>query len=192
MGRRSTSTRTAPPSRQPSTGLRRRSRVRTHCAGQRRWRRIQHRWRRDVELRCRPSDPRTSEHRVLPRRGEDPTIIVQSGDNNWIVSSDGGRTWETQDYRGGDNGPSFADPRQPDRLYVVAGRSGTGAVFLYTADAGDVPDASWGTDDRVVVPSPAPPAGESRGRWNVWARNFQLGYRPLVLDTGRRLTASRR
>ena len=118
---------------------------------------------------------------VLPRRGEDPTIVVQSGDNNGFVSSDGGRTWETQDYRGGDNGPSFADPRQPDRLYVVAGRSGTGAVFLYTADAGDVPDASWGTDDRVVVPSPAPPAGESRGRWNVWARNFQLGYRPLVL-----------
>jgi photosystem II stability/assembly factor-like uncharacterized protein len=123
---------------------------------------------------------------VLPRRGKDPVIVVQTGDNNGFASPDGGGTWETQDYRGGDNGPSVADPRQPERLFVFAGRHDIsddheGAVFLYRADSGDVPDASWGTSDRRTVPSPEPLPEEKRGRWNVGSVNYNLGYRPLVL-----------
>ena len=123
---------------------------------------------------------------VLPREGKDPAIVIQTGDNNGFISADGGRNWETQDYRGGDNAPSFADPRQPELLFVFAGRHDIeddheGAVFLYAADRGDVPDGSWGTDDRHTVPSPDPLPGETFGRWNVRTRFFQLGYRPLVL-----------
>ena len=123
---------------------------------------------------------------VLPREGKDPVIVIQTGDNNGFISPDGGRNWETQDYRGGDNAPSFSDPRQPERLFVFAGRHNIaddheGAVFLYAANPGDVPDGSWGTGDRHTVPSPDPLPGETFGRWNVRTRWFQLGYRPLVL-----------
>jgi photosystem II stability/assembly factor-like uncharacterized protein len=123
---------------------------------------------------------------ILPRRDEQPVIVVETGDNNGFASPDGGGTWESQDYRGGDNAPAVADPRQPERLFVFAGRHDIGddhegAIFLYTADGGDVPDASWGTSDRQVVPSPEPLDGEKKGRWNVRTVNFNLGYRPLVL-----------
>jgi photosystem II stability/assembly factor-like uncharacterized protein len=127
---------------------------------------------------------------VLPREGKDPVIVIQTGDNNGFISPDGGRNWETQDYRGGDNAPSFADPRQPERLFVFAGRHNItdeheGAVFLYAASSGDVPDGSWGTNDRHTVPSPDPLPGETFGRWNVRTKFFQLGYRPLILTLER-------
>jgi photosystem II stability/assembly factor-like uncharacterized protein len=48
---------------------------------------------------------------VLPRRGKAPGICIQMGDNNGFFSADGGRNWRTQDYRGGDNDCTFADPR---------------------------------------------------------------------------------
>lgn len=118
---------------------------------------------------------------VLPRRDKDPALVIQMGDNNGFFSADGGRRWRTQDYRGGDNDCSFADPRQPERLIVFAPRHGSRAIFLYTADSGEVPDGSWGTDDRRIIPSPPPPPGEEKGRWNAVSNFYNLGYRPLVL-----------
>jgi hypothetical protein len=118
---------------------------------------------------------------VLPRRNKEPALVIQMGDNNGFFSADGGEHWRTQDYRGGDNDCSFADPRQPERLIVFAPRHGSRAIFLYTADSGDVPDGSWGTSDRRVIPSPPPPPGEDKGRWNAVSNFYNLGYRPLVL-----------
>ena len=118
---------------------------------------------------------------VLPRANRPPALVIQTGDNNGFFSADGGEHWETQDYRGGDNDCSFADPLQPERLIVFAPRHGSRAIFLYEASAGDVPDGGWGSDDRRVVPSPPPPPGETKGRWNAVSHFYNLGYRPLVL-----------
>ncbi|MBL9035004.1 MAG: exo-alpha-sialidase [Rhodospirillaceae bacterium] len=118
---------------------------------------------------------------VLPRRDKPPALVIQMGDNNGFFSADGGRNWRTQDYRGGDNDCSFADPRQPERLIVFAPRHGARAIFLYTAKKGEVPDGSWGTDDRQIIPSPPPPPGETKGRWNAVSNFYNLGYRPLIL-----------
>lgn len=118
---------------------------------------------------------------VLPRRDQPPALVIQMGDNNGFFSADGGHSWETQDYRGGDNDCSFADPRQPERLIVFAPRHGPRAIFLYRAKSGAVPDGSWGTSDRQVILSPPPPPGETKGRWNAVSNFYNLGYRPLIL-----------
>lgn len=118
---------------------------------------------------------------VLPRTGVAPSIVIQMGDNNGFFSADGGVTWETQDYRGGDNDCSFADPLQPHRLVVFAPRHGGRSVFLYTTDEGSAADGSWGTGQRHVVPPPPPPPGADKGKWNTVSSHYNLGYRPLVL-----------
>lgn len=118
---------------------------------------------------------------VLPRKNRKPPVVIQTGDNNGFWSADGGHKWETQDYRGGDNDCSFADPRQPERLIVFAPRHGSRAIYLYTADSGEVPDGGWNSDDRQVIPSPPPPPGETKGQWNAVSSFYNLGYRPLVL-----------
>jgi hypothetical protein len=118
---------------------------------------------------------------VLPRRDKPPGLVIQMGDNNGFFSADGGHNWRTQDYRGGDNDCSFADPRQPERLIVFAPRHGSRAIFLYTGNAGAIPDGSAGTAARQVIPSPPPPPGEDKGRWNAVSGFYNQGYRPLVL-----------
>lgn len=117
---------------------------------------------------------------VLPRRDKDPVLVIQTGDNNGFFSADGGRNWKTQDYRGGDNDCSFADPRQPERLIVFAPRHGSRAIYLYAVSSGKVPDGSWATQHRQVIPSPPPPPGQDKGRWNAVSNFYNLGYRPLV------------
>jgi photosystem II stability/assembly factor-like uncharacterized protein len=118
---------------------------------------------------------------VLPRPMKAAALVIQMGDNNGFFSADGGDRWETQDYRGGDNDCSFADPRQPERLLVFAPRHGSRAIYLYSASSGNVPDGSWGTGDRQVIPGPPPPPGETKGRWNAVSNFYNLGYRPLIL-----------
>ena len=107
------------------------------------------------------------------------------GDNNGFFSADGGHRWRTQDYRGGDNDCSFADPRQPERLIVFAPRHGSRAIFLYTAASGEVPDGSSGHRRPPDHPGPPPPPGETKGRWNAVSSFYNLGYRPLVLTRDR-------
>jgi hypothetical protein len=75
-------------------------------------------------------------------------------------------------------------PRQPERLIVgPQPRHGAGALLssLYTHKSGEVPDGTWGTDDRKTIPSPPPPPGETKGRWNAVSNFYNLGYRPLIL-----------
>ena len=115
-----------------------------------------------------------------PRRGQPPAITIQMGDNNGFFSADGGATWRTQDYRGGDNDCSFADPVQPHRLIVFAPRDGKRSVFLYKASPGQVPDASTGTSSRQRIPGP-PPAADGKSPWNTVSNFYNDGYRPLVL-----------
>jgi photosystem II stability/assembly factor-like uncharacterized protein len=117
---------------------------------------------------------------VQPRRDQPPAITIQMGDNNGFFSADGGATWRTQDYRGGDNDCSFADPVQPNRLIVFAPRDGKRSVFLYTASPGQVPDASSGTSARRRIVGP-PPAADGKSPWNTVSNFYNDGYRPLVL-----------
>jgi hypothetical protein len=123
---------------------------------------------------------------VLPRADKEPGLVIQMGDNNGFFSADGGRNWRTQDYRGGDNDCSFADPVQPHRLIVFAPRhefedGRRRAIFLYTVAAGQIPDGSRGTDDRRIVPGPRPPPGETKSLWTAVSGFYSLGYRPVVL-----------
>jgi len=117
---------------------------------------------------------------VQPRRDRSPALTLQMGDNNGFFSTDGGATWRTQDYRGGDNDCSFADPLQPHRLIVFAPRDGTRSVFLYVAPPGEVPDASWGTSARQRIVGP-PPGSDGKSPWNTVSNFYNDGYRPLVL-----------
>ena len=117
---------------------------------------------------------------VQPRPGQLAALTIQMGDNNGFFSRDGGETWRTQDYRGGDNDCSFADPVQPHRLIVFAPRDGKRSVFLYTAPTGQVPDASNGTSARKRIVGP-PPASDGKSPWNTVSNFYNDGYRPLVL-----------
>ena len=124
---------------------------------------------------------------VLPRFERPPGLVLQTGHNNGFYSEDGGASWATQDYLGGDNDCSFADPFQPNRLLVFAPRAGDGQLYLYTATSGQLPDAGLGTSDRHPVPGPAlvdtTPDGVDNPRrpWNCGSGFFLSGYRPLVL-----------
>jgi photosystem II stability/assembly factor-like uncharacterized protein len=116
---------------------------------------------------------------VMPHPGGQPAICIGMGDNSGFSTRDGGATWKTQDYVGGDNDACFSDPFQPNKLYVFAPRSGGKGVYLYTAPIGQTPDGSYGTSQRKSIPGPPLLPGNERG-WNVVSSHFNLGYRPLV------------
>jgi hypothetical protein len=119
---------------------------------------------------------------VLPRPGGQPAICIGMGDNSGFFSADGGATWKTQDYLGGDNDACFADPLQPNRLIVFAPRTGLRGLFLYTAAPGDIPDGAVGTADKTEVPGPPPMSGDTNAAgWNATSGPYNLGYRPLVM-----------
>jgi photosystem II stability/assembly factor-like uncharacterized protein len=125
---------------------------------------------------------------VLPREGHPPALVIQMGDNSGFFSFDGGRSWRTQDYVGGDNDCSFVDPAQPSRLIVFAPRDRPRKVYLYRARPGaEIPDGSWGTHDRKTVPGPPPVDVSDNDKddplslWNCVSGFFNQGNRPLVL-----------
>lgn len=114
------------------------------------------------------------------RPGKPPAICFGTGDNIGFYTADGGASWKTQEYLGGDNDCNFTDPRQSHRLIVFAPRDGDGTIHLYKRPEGEVPDGAFGTGDLQVIPGPVPPPNE-RWAWNVVSWWFILGYRPLVL-----------
>ncbi|MFI5893904.1 hypothetical protein ACIA5D_27775 [Actinoplanes sp. NPDC051513] len=118
---------------------------------------------------------------VLSVDGRPRGICLQSGDNSGFYSRDGGTTWATQDYVGGDNDCTFADPRQPSRLVVFAPRAGNREIFLYTGPGGAVPDAARGTTQRHRVKGPPLEDGQDNALWNAVSGFYFAGYRPLVL-----------
>jgi hypothetical protein len=120
---------------------------------------------------------------VLPiQKGKEPGICTGMGDNSGFFSPDGGATWRTQDYVGGDNDACFADTRQPSRLIVFAPRFGMGEIFLYVDPAGNIPNGAIGTNQRTRIPGPPTPPSSNRG-WNAVSGPFNSGNRPIILTT---------
>lgn len=116
---------------------------------------------------------------VMPNPGGQSAVCIGMGDNSGFYTRDGGATWKTQDYVGGDNDACFSDPLHHNKLYVFAPRSGDKGVFYYTAPVDQTPDGFYGTSQRKSIPGPPPLPDDSRG-WNVVSSHFNSGYRPLV------------
>ena len=117
-------------------------------------------------------------------------ICLGCGDNFGFASPDGGATWKTQNYLGGDNDCAFADPRQPDRMVVFGPRSKSttpaadnvfGEIYLYVSGNGTPPDTAIGTSVLQRIPGPPPMSGSQRAGWNAVSNFVNWGYRPLVL-----------
>jgi len=118
--------------------------------------------------------------------GGSTAITFGGGDNFGFSSADGGAQWRTQDYEGGDNDCSFADPRDPTRMLVFAPRSGApvkGEIYLYVSPDSRPPDTSAGTTQRQRIPAPltSNAMGTPVRAWNVVSWYCNYGYRPLVL-----------
>jgi len=121
--------------------------------------------------------------------GKGPVISLNTGDNDGYTSDNGGATWRPQDYGGGDNDCSYADPLRPHCMLVFTprrdehGHDHTAApgqtVTLYEADPGDLPDLG-SSDKRHVVPGP--PLRPKSGIWNANSAFALGGYRPIVLN----------
>jgi VCBS repeat protein len=120
--------------------------------------------------------------------GNGPVISMNTGDNDGFASSDGGRTWHRQQYGGGDNDCSFADPLRPDSMLIftprwdeqgndVAASRGT-TVSLYESSPGALPDIAVGSEMRHIVPGP--PLRPKSTVWNAGSGFALRGYRPIV------------
>ncbi len=127
---------------------------------------------------------------ILPKPNGKPGICIGMGDNSGYFSGNGGDSWRTQDYRGGDNDCTFSDPRQPSRLIVFAPRSGPGIftgksnkrrdVYLYAKNGG-IPNGAVGTGDKKVILGPPALPGQDSATWNTVSNFCNAGYRPLIL-----------
>ena len=130
---------------------------------------------------------------INPVPGQLPAICIGTGDNFGFASADGGASWKTQNYLGGDNDCAFADPRQPTRMVVFAPRSKStppaadnvfGEVYLYVSQDDGPPDTALGTSVLQRIPGPPPVPGQTGNQhagWNAVSNFVNWGYRPLVL-----------
>lgn len=102
--------------------------------------------------------------------GRGPALSLNTGDNDGFSSADGGASWSYQEYGGGDDDCSFADPLRPQSILVFTPRwdtekHGPGApgwdgntVTVYDAAPGGLP--STASSGHVVPgPPPLPPPG---------------------------------
>jgi hypothetical protein len=122
--------------------------------------------------------------------GKATAITFGGGDNFGFSSPDGGATWKTQIYLGGDNDFQFADLRQPGRTVLFAPRSVpangvAGEIYLCSSTDGTPPDTAFGTSQLQRIPGPPPAVDAASGHptrgWNVVSFFSNYGYRPLVL-----------
>ena len=91
-------------------------------------------------------------------QGHGPVISLNTGDDDGFTSNDGGRHWHRQQYGGGDNDCSFADPLRTHSMLLFTPRWDTSGdsvpaslgntLALYEADPGDLPDVGVDTDQR--------------------------------------------
>ena len=123
--------------------------------------------------------------------GKGPILSLNTGDNDGFFSADGGDKWISQDYGGGDNDCSFADPLRPNSLliftprwdrhgHLVAGSHGQ-TVTVYETHPGQLPNAGYGTNQAHTVPGP-PPSADGGHRWTAVSPFVLAGYRPLILN----------
>jgi hypothetical protein len=111
-------------------------------------------------------------------------LCLNCGDNAGFYSLDGGKSWKTLTYQGGDNDCAFADPLQPDRMIVFAPREGeNGGVIVYV---GVLPDGTGDTGFSYFIEAP-PKATPNNGfggtgvnQWNAVSYHVFRGYRPIV------------
>jgi hypothetical protein len=105
--------------------------------------------------------------------GKGPLLSLNTGDNDGFASRDGGKTWRTQQYGGGDNDTSWSDPLQPHSMLIFTPRwndhggpaNGKGQTLaLYETDPGNLPDIS-SSDDRQMIPGP--PLRPGTVLWNA-------------------------
>ena len=131
--------------------------------------------------------------------GSGPALSVNSGDNDGFYSLDGGITWMFQDYGGGDNDCSFADPLRSYSMFVCTPRwDGSGndvaasigqTVSIYETTPGSLPNASTtNASSRHVIMGPLPipdpvPASATNTvpGWNAGSSFCSRGSRPIVL-----------
>jgi hypothetical protein len=108
-------------------------------------------------------------------------LCLNTGDNSGFYSLDGGATWKTQAYLGGDNDCAYADPLQPDRILVFTPRDGGDdrSVTLYVDPTGGLPDGRKGTTQAHRISGP--PAAFKGPNWNAVSPFALRGYRPVVL-----------
>jgi len=121
---------------------------------------------------------------ICPRPGNPPAICIGTTHNAGFYTTDGGASWKSQNYDGGDNDCTFSDPAQPNWLIVFAPRDAPNNLQLYTTSSGNVPDAAVGTHDVREIPGPPkqrPRPDHANWGWNAVSWWFNWGYRPLVL-----------
>src|SRR5690349_17417578 len=119
-----------------------------------------------------------------------PVISLNTGDNDGFASSDGGRHWHRQQYGGGDDDCSYADPLRPHSMLIFTPRWDTNGnsvpaslgntVALYEADPGHLPDIGSGSGMRHMVPGP--PLRRGSSLWNGSSGFALRGFRPIVLN----------
>ena len=125
--------------------------------------------------------------------GQGPALSLNTGDNDGFFSKDGGATWVYQQYGGGDNDCSYADPLRPHSLLVLTPRwnlQGTTAdstrdsqtVAVYETSPGHLPNAAANTGDRHIIPGPPllPESETFHDLWNASSGYGSRGSRPIV------------
>ena len=120
-------------------------------------------------------------------QGKGPVISLNTGDNDGFCSTNGGASWQPQNYGGGDDDCSFADPLRPQSMLIFTPRwdehgayvgGGLGqTVALYEAESGNLPDIS-SSDMRHMVPGP--PLRTKSTIWNASSGFGLRGFRPIV------------
>jgi hypothetical protein len=121
--------------------------------------------------------------------GAGPVLAAGTGDNDGFASNDGGQTWHPQNYGGGDDDCSFADPLRPHSVLVFTPRwdqHGTSVaaskgqtLALYENSPGHLPDI-MSSGMRHMMPGPSLRPGSTL--WNAGSVFGARGSRPLVLN----------
>jgi len=126
-------------------------------------------------------------------QGKGPALSLNTGDNDGFYSMDGGASWVYQQYGGGDNDCSYADPLRPASMLVLTPRWNLGGstadgtrnsqtVAVYTASHGQLPNAARsGTSSRHITGPPLlPPSEPFKALWNASSSFCSRGSRPIV------------
>jgi hypothetical protein len=127
----------------------------------------------------------------LPGKG--PAISLNTGDNDGFYTTNGGANWSYQQYGGGDNDCSFADPLRGQTMMVftprwdTAGNSTSGrlgnTVSVYEGSSGQLGDASASSQRKAVTGPPTLPDGvPGRAIWNASSGFGLRGSRPIILS----------
>ena len=118
--------------------------------------------------------------------GQGPLLSLNTGDNDGFASRDGGQHWRTQQYGGGDNDVSWADPLRPHSMLIFTPRWDPNGNFnpaqgqtmaLYETQPGNLPEIS-SSSHRTVIPGPVLRKGSRI--WNASSGFGIRGYRPLI------------